>query len=199
MDVVYLTHILHLMEQLLSYDRHLFKIINNQWSNPFFDWLMPCMRNAITWYPLYLFLILLVLVNFRKTGWWWVVVAVGTIILCDFVSSDIIKKNIIRLRPSNEPDFASWINVLVGYRPQSSSFTSSHAVTHFGMAMFFYITLQPKFRKWPGLFFFWAFGVAFAQVYVGVHYPVDVICGGLIGIVIGYLSAKSFNHNYGLV
>lgn len=187
------------MEQLLSYDRHLFKIINSEWSNPFFDWLMPFLRNATMWYPLYLFLILLVAINFRKNGLWWVILAVGTIILCDFVSSDIIKKYIIRLRPCNEPDFASWIHVLVGYRPQSSSFTSSHAVTHFGMAMFFYLTLKDKFKKWPLLFFFWAFTVAFAQVYVGVHYPLDVICGGLIGILIGYLSGKSFNQNFGLV
>lgn len=187
------------MEQLLSYDRHLFKIINSQWSNPFFDWLMPFLRNSVTWYPLYLFLFLLALVNFRKTGWVWVLMAAGTIFLCDFVSSDIVKKNIFRLRPCNVPDYASWINVLVGYRPQSSSFTSSHAATHFGMSVFFYLTLKPWFKNWPTVFFIWAFCIAFAQVYVGVHYPFDVFCGGIIGIVIGYLSGKSFNRNYGLV
>lgn len=56
-------------DQLLAYDRHLFKVINDQWSNSFFDWLMPWLRNASMWNPLYLFLILLVLINFRKTGW----------------------------------------------------------------------------------------------------------------------------------
>lgn len=186
------------MEQLLSYDRHLFKIINDQWSNPFFDWLMPFLRNSVTWYPLYLFLFLLALINFRKTGWIWVLLAAGTIYLCDFVSSSIIKEHYFRLRPCNVPDYASWINVLVGYRPQSSSFTSSHACTHFGMAMFYYLTLKPHLKKWPVIFFFWAFSIAFAQVYVGVHYPVDVICGGLIGILIGYLSGRSFTKNYGL-
>lgn len=199
MDDAYLTHILHLMKQLLSYDQHLFKIINNQWSNSFFDWLMPWLRNSNMWIPLYLFLLLLVTINFKKTGWWWVVFAAGTVILTDFVSSSIIKNNIIRLRPCNEPDIASWIHVLVGYRPQSSSFTSSHAANHFGMAMFLYLTLRSHFNKWPVLFFFWAFGISFAQVYVGVHYPIDVTCGGLIGILIGYLCGKSFNKNYGLV
>jgi undecaprenyl-diphosphatase len=67
------------------------------------------------------------------------------------------------------------------------------------MAMFFYLTLKTKFKKWPAIFFIWAFGISFAQVYVGVHYPVDIICGGLIGILIGYLSGKSFNKSYGLV
>ncbi len=197
----YLTHNLQLMEQLLNYDRNLFNIINHQWSNPFFDWVLPWLRNSNMWIPLYLFLVLLVTINFKKTGWWWVVFAAGTVILSDFVSSSIIKNTeaFFRLRPCNDPDLASWINVLVGYRPQSSSFTSSHAANHFSMAMFLYLTLKKRFNKWPVLFFFWAFSISFAQVYVGVHYPIDIICGGLIGILIGYLSGKSFNKNYGLV
>ncbi len=150
------------------------------------------------WIPLYLFLLLLVTINFKKNAWWWVVFAAGTVILTDFVSSSIIKNNIIRLRPCNEPGFASWIHVLVAYRPQSSSFTSSHAANHFGLAMFLFLTLKSGFKKWPLLFFFWALSISFAQVYVGVHYPIDIICGGLIGILIGYLSGKSFNKNYGL-
>lgn len=192
------------MKQLLSYDQQAFRIINYEWSNAFFDWIMPWLRNSNMWIPLYLFLVLMVIINFKKTGWWWVVFAVGTVILTDFVSSTLIKHNIIRLRPCNNPDFASWINVLVGYRPQSSSFTSSHATNHFGMAMFLYLTLKNLpiaigFKKWPVLFFLWAFSISFAQVYVGVHYPVDIICGALIGILIGYLSGKSFNKTYGLV
>ena len=194
-----ITHILHIMDELLSYDQSLFKVINHGWSNSFFDWLMPWLRNSNLWYPLYLLLLLLVTINFKKTGWWWVLFAAGTVILTDFVSSAIVKPNIFRLRPCHEPDFASWINVLVGYRPQSSSFTSSHAANHFGMAMFLYSTLKTRFKKWPVLFFLWAFSISFAQVYVGVHYPIDIICGGLIGILIGYLSGKSFNKNYGLV
>lgn len=199
MDEGYLTLTLHLMKQLLTYDQHLFKIINNQWNNPFFDWLMPWLRNAEMWYPLYLFLVLFVAVNYKKNGLWWIVFAAGTIILCDFVSSGILKNNIIRLRPCNEPDIASWVHVLVGYRPQSSSFTSSHAANHFGMATFFYLTLKTRFKKWPVFFFLWAFAISFAQVYVGVHYPLDILCGGLIGILIGYLSGRSFNRNHGLV
>jgi undecaprenyl-diphosphatase len=187
------------MNHLLSYDKHLFKIINNQWSNPFFDWLMPWLRNSEMWYPLYVFLLILVAVNFKKNVWWWLLFAAGTVILTDFISSGIIKNNIIRTRPCNDVEIASWIHVLVGYRPQSSGFTSSHAANHFGLAMFFHLTLMRYISKWTVLFFFWAFAISFSQVYVGVHYPLDITCGGLIGILIGYLSGKSFNKNYGLV
>ena len=186
------------MEQLLSYDRHLFKLINYEWHNSFFDWLMPWLRNSLVWYPLYLFLLLAVLINYKKTGWWWLLFAVCTVILSDFISSYIIKGNIIRLRPCNDPSIADWVRVLVGYRPQSSSFTSSHAANHFALAMYIYMTMKKHFAKWSALFFLWAFSISFAQVYVGVHYPLDITCGALIGILIGYLTGKLFNKNYGL-
>jgi membrane-associated phospholipid phosphatase len=187
-----------LIENILSQDRHLFRLINSEWTNPFFTWLMPWLRNSNLWFPLYLFLILFVAVNFKKTGWWWIAFAVCTVILTDFVSSTLIKENIWRLRPCNNPDLSAWINVRVGYRPQSSSFTSSHAANHFGLATFLFLTLRKIFGKWTGLFFLWALGISYAQVYVGVHYPLDIVGGTGIGIVIGYLSGRSFNKNYGL-
>ncbi len=187
------------MEQLLTYDRQLFRLINSKWSNSFFDWLMPWLRNSNVWLPLYLFLLLFGLINYKKTGWWWVIFGACTVILTDFISSKLIKETIIRIRPCNDPSLADYIHVLVGYRPQSSSFVSSHAANHFGMAMYFYTTLRKTVGQWPLLFFLWAFSIAFSQVYVGVHFPLDVACGALIGILIGYLSGKSFNRNYGLL
>jgi membrane-associated phospholipid phosphatase len=194
-----LTPILHLMEQLLLYDKRLFKLINYYGHNSFFDWLMPWLRNSAMWVPLYIFLLLFAVINYKKTGWWWIIFMACTAILTDFVSSTIIKHNIIRIRPCNDLAIADWVRVLVGYRPGSSSFTSSHAANHFGIAMFLYLTLKKQFGKWPMVFFLWAFSISFAQVYVGVHYPLDVTCGAIIGILIGYLSGKSFNRNYGLL
>jgi membrane-associated phospholipid phosphatase len=187
------------MEQLLSYDRALFRLINYRWHNDFFDWLMPWLRNSLVWSPLYLFLILFVTINYKKTGFWWLLFALCTAILADFVSSTLIKQNVPRLRPCNEPDIADWVRVLVGYRPQSSSFTSSHATNHFAIAMFVFMSFKNLFKNWPALFFLWAFGISLAQVYVGVHYPLDITCGAIIGILIGYLTGKTFNKNYGLL
>jgi membrane-associated phospholipid phosphatase len=186
------------MEQLLTYDKHLFKLINNGLSNNFFDWLMPWLRNSVMWAPFYLFIILFGAINFKKNGWWWIVFAICTAIITDFISSGLIKNNIIRLRPCNDPSLVSYAKVLVGYKPQSSSFTSSHAANHFGVAMYLYLTLKPYIPKWGMLFFLWAFSISFAQVYVGVHFPLDIICGGAIGLLIGYICAKRFNNNYSL-
>lgn len=186
------------MEQVFNFDRGLLRLINYDWHNDFFDWLMPWLRNSVVWAPLYLFMIVFIVTNFKKTGWWWVLFAVCTVTISDLVSSRLIKENILRLRPCNEPALAEWLRVLVGYRPQSSSFTSSHATNHFAVAAFIYVTLKKHFAKWPAAFFFWAFSICYAQVYVGVHYPLDVAAGALIGILIGYLPGKFFNRSYGL-
>ncbi len=187
------------MESLIDLDKYWFKVINSQWNNSFFDLVLPYIRNQFTWGPLYIFLVVFVLVNFKKNAGWWILFFIGTAVLSDFVSSDLIKKNVLRLRPCNDPDMADQLRFLVGYRPKSSSFTSSHATNHFAAAAFLYYTLKNHIGKWAWLFFAWAFVIVYAQIYVGVHYPIDVICGGIIGFILGYLTSKSFNRTYSLV
>ncbi len=186
------------MESLLNWDLELFRLINYKWHNSLFDTLMPLFRNPPFWYPLYFFLLIFIIINFKKSSGWWIVFAVSTVVITNFISSNIIKDHILRLRPCNDEAIADWVRVLVGYRPQSSSFTSSHAANHFGMGVFFYATFKKQFSTWPYLFLIWAALVSYAQVYVGVHYPIDVICGAAIGILIGNLSANIFNKQIGL-
>ncbi len=187
------------MQTLIEFDRHFFTVINSRWTNGLFDAIMPYVRNQYLWGPLYLFLLVFVLFNFKKNTGWWLFFFVGTAVLTNFISSDIIKENIYRIRPCNDPTMEENLRFLVNYRPKSSSFTSSHATNHFGLAAFFYYTLKNYIGKWAWLFFAWAFIIIYAQVYVGVHYPLDVVCGALIGFLFGYLTANSFNKNYSLV
>lgn len=183
----------------MQWDRTVLWYVNHRWQNPFFDWLLPALRNTEIWVPLYLFLILFVLLNYQKTGWWWVLAAVCTPILTDIVSSHIIKENIMRLRPCNDPALADWVRLFPGiYRPQSSSFTSSHAANHFGLATFFFLTLKNKIGKITWLFFVWATAICYAQMYMGVHYPVDLIGGGLVGSLVGYSTATLLKKNISL-
>ena len=186
------------MHRIIELDKHLFKLINYQWQNQFFDFLMPWLRNAEMWTPLYLFLILLMVINFRETGWWWILFFLLTVIVANSITSDLMKRYIPRLRPCNNPEFAGWIRVLAGYRPGGYGFVSSHAANHFGMAVYIFFTLKNVIGKWVFLFLFWALAISFAQVYVGVHYPLDVTGGMLIGSALGYVSAKIFNKNFGM-
>lgn len=186
------------MDDLLRFDHYIFYLINEKWHNAFFDWLMPIVRTAQVWAPLYLFLLVFVIANFGKKSIWWIVFVSLLAMLSDFVSSDIIKENIIRLRPCRNPYLIPEARFLLSYCPKSSSFTSSHAVNHFALATFFYFTLKPYIHRWAKLFFVWAGIIIYAQVYVGVHYPFDVSAGALIGFTLGYFASKTFNKQYKL-
>jgi membrane-associated phospholipid phosphatase len=180
-------------------ERPLFFFINKGLANNFFDKVMPFVRESNLWVPLYLFILVFMLVNFGKKGWPWILFAVCTAAACDLASSRLIKEHIFRIRPCQNMALVHQIRVLANYCPQSSGFTSSHATNHFGLAMFIVVTLRPYTSPWIRLFFAWAALVCFAQVYVGVHYPLDVVCGGLLGCLLGYIIGRFFNNYAGLV
>ncbi len=180
-----------MIDQLIQLDHQWFQAINQGLSNPFFDFLMPVLRNRYTWVPLYLLIIYVLVKNYGKTAWWMLLFLILCFAVADYTSSSIIKPAVERLRPCNEFPFNEQINKLVpcgrGY-----SFPSSHAANHFAIAVFL-IALFRKKRNWLlPVAFIWAASICFAQVYVGVHFPVDVVAGALLGALIGYLLAFLF-------
>jgi membrane-associated phospholipid phosphatase len=180
-------------------DRKIFYLINVDGANSFFDTLFVYMREATIWVPLYLFLLVFAAWNFGKRGWVWFLFFVCTAGLCDLIASHLIKEHIFRLRPCQNPDLADRMRSLAHYCPQSSGFVSAHATSHFGLAFFIVFTLRRYTSPWIRLFFAWAALIAYAQVYVGVHYPFDVLCGALLGSAIGYFMARIFNNYVGLI
>jgi membrane-associated phospholipid phosphatase len=184
------------LRSLLEGDRWLFSRINQQWTNSFFDGLFPFLRESEIWVPFYVFLLVLITLNFGKKGWLWAFSLIMTVVVSDLVSSHMMKMLVTRLRPCHDPDMASTIHVLVTYCPGSSSFTSSHACNHFAMATFIFSTLRRTGRWWTAVFV-WAFLISYAQVYVGVHYPMDIIGGAVIGILIGYGTSRLFQDRFG--
>jgi membrane-associated phospholipid phosphatase len=182
-----------------AYEKKLFFLVNNGTANSFFDLVMPFIRESYTWAPLYLFILVFAVANFGNRGLLWILFFICTAALCDLVSSHLIKEHIFRLRPCQNPALAHQIRILANYCPRSSGFTSSHATNHFGMAIFMVTTLRAYTSAWINLFFVWAAIICFAQVYVGVHYPTDVISGGLLGCLLGYIIAVFFNNYAGLV
>jgi membrane-associated phospholipid phosphatase len=184
--------------QILQWDKDLFFAINNGSSNTVFDAMLPYSRISNVWIPFYLFLLAFITINYKSKSIPWILFFIATVACSDWISSAVIKPNFFRLRPCQDPDLAARIRILVKYCPQSSSFTSSHAVNHFGMAMFIYTTLKNEAGKWLKLVFAWAIIIIYAQVYVGVHYPGDVICGALLGMAIGYIWAWLFRRSFSL-
>jgi membrane-associated phospholipid phosphatase len=190
-------HHLVFLHKILQGDYWLFSRINQIWTSPFLDTFLLFMREAELWYPFYLFLLVFVTLNFHKKGWLWSLYLVMTVIISDLISSNLIKNHLVfRLRPCNNPAWADSMRFIANYCPGSSSFTSSHACNHFAMAFFIYRTLKHT-SPWWRLVFVWAFLISYAQVYVGVHYPLDVTCGALLGSFIGWQTSRLFRFQAG--
>ncbi len=190
---------MYLPNAIKQFDYKLFSKINGQWHTSFLDKVIPFIREPFVWLPFYFFLVLFTIINFGKKGFYWAIFFICNAAISDYISSTIIKENFVRVRPCHDPALASTIRFLVSYCPESSSFTSSHAVNHFAAAMFIFTTFKNAISyKWSWLFL-WAFAVSYAQVYVGVHFPFDVFCGTIVGLIIGYTIAKIFNTKIGLL
>lgn len=185
--------------KLDQWDKWLFLQINNILTNPFFDALMPFMRNSPNWAPLYLFLAVFVLLNFKNKGAWWCLFFLATVALTDMSGTYIFKHNVLRSRPCGDPEFYMHVRLLTEYCSGGHSFVSNHAANHFGMATFFFLTMRNVIGKWAAIGFVWAALIAYAQVYVGVHYPFDVLTGSLLGLLIGTFTAFIFNKRLGFI
>lgn len=180
------------MKKIIDLDKALFVKINHQGANDLFDTIMPFLRVPTIWVPFYLFLLIFVLLNFKKRAIPWILMVAATASVTDLISSRLIKPWFGRLRPCNDPDMASQLRLLADYCGQNGSFTSSHAANHFGMAMFLFITLKDITGNWRWLFFVWAAAICYAQIYVGVHFPLDILGGAVFGSLVGYFSASLY-------
>ncbi len=187
-----------LLERIKDLDLQLFHLLNGKWSNEWLDAIVPWLRYQQTWYPLYLFLLVFVLYNFGKQSWWWIAGFIITVGVSDSFSSRIVKSIFQRLRPCTDPNVFPTIHLRVPHCAGGFSFVSTHASNHFAMAMFLFITLRPIVGPKMGFIFLWSTAVAYAQVYVGVHYPFDVLGGAILGTLIGWISGSIINKRFPL-
>ena len=179
------------MEALLQFDFDLFLKIHRGLSNPFFDWLMPLLRNRYFWAPLYLFIIIFSIKEYKKKGILLIAVLLLTFAIGDLVASRIVKPLVGRVRPCNDSRLSTKIIHRV-HCGTGKSFPSAHATNHFAIAVFL---IGVFYERWKAILPYgiaWAFLISFAQIYVGVHFPVDIMAGALLGILIGWSTSKLY-------
>ena len=175
------------MDFFLSIDRACFLFINNNLSNPVFDFIMPLFDETKYFIPLMLIPWLFAIIYDKKNRWQLAILIPLVIILVD-QSGLFIKKTILRPRPwaGLDPEL---VNHLVGEKGRNYSFPSNHAANMAGLATVF----SSIYYRYRTIFWVTAGIVMFSRVYIGVHYPSDVISGCILGCVYGLLVLKGWN------
>ena len=183
------------MNTILEIDKELLIWINGFHT----DWLDPIVlmvTKTAFWTPLYLLFIYFMFKYLDEQQWVAIVCASLTILLADQITSSIMKPLFHRLRPSQDPDIQNLLHLVANskgelYRGGLYGFASSHAANTFGISTYMWLMFKNK-SKWIGLCFFWAALLTYTRLYLGVHFPGDILVGAVVGVLSGIASHKLF-------
>ncbi len=174
-----------MLERLTTLDQELLLALNGS-NSLFMDGLMWTLTQTLTWVPLLVALVYVLFRNQRPGVCFTIILcAVLLVIFTDQFSSGLCKPYFHRFRPTHTPGLEGLVDVVHGYRGGLYGFISSHAANTFGAAMFFTLV----FRHAPTgiLLFSWALLSSYTRIYLGVHFPLDILCGALCGLISGTL------------
>lgn len=179
------------MESLSNIDTDLLLFLNSLHTS-WLDKVMIAVTQMWVWAPLYLLLIYWTVKQYGKRCWW-VFLAVGVVVLCsDQLSAHVCKPFFQRLRPCYNPDLQDLIYLPKGMAGGRFGFVSSHAANTFAVAAFLTPVLR-NYRPWLGIvLYLWAFISSYSRIYLGFHYPGDILCGAILGILIGLILWRVF-------
>lgn len=176
---------------MLELDQTLFSFING-WQLPdWLDFVLIQWRNQKVWIPLYLLMAFFLIRSFKKKGVLIIIFAMVVAGFSDFTNSQLIKKSIERPRPCHEISNIQNLDLKI-HCGSGYSFPSSHASNHMALALFIYLAAGRSSRKWTVWLFPWAVLVGVAQIYVGVHYPLDILGGFAWGSMVAIAFYKIY-------
>ncbi len=173
-----------MIEQILTADTDLFLFLNNL-HNSFFDVIMAYVSAKLTWVPLYAIILFFIFKTFKiKKGFIIFILIILAITLADQTSVHLFKNVFQRLRPCFSPDIKNILHT-VSLPGGQYGFVSSHAANSFAFAAFSLLVF--KNRNYTIFILVWATIVSYSRIYLGVHYPLDILGGALLGSFISYL------------
>lgn len=177
-----------MLETLQQLDRDLFVYLNSLGSETF-DPIWKVITKQIYWTPIFLYIGYLA---YKKLGWRHTLLLVGMIaLLVAFTdqATNLIKNTVQRLRPCNNPEIADIIRAVV--KRKSFSFVSGHASNSMAAALFLFMVLR-RYYKYMGFIFLWPVVFAYSRIYLGLHYPGDILAGYCLGLLTGFLIYKLY-------
>lgn len=167
-----------MLEKILQWDRETFVYLNSLGIEQY-DVFWYTITNISTWVPLYILFGFLLFELYPKKKALAMTISVLFLVFFIITLTDLTKEVVARLRPNNEADINTLIRILKS--PTNFSFFSGHAASSFSITTLMFLFLRRK-SKWTILFYIWPIIFCTSRIYVGVHYPVDIIVGALVGI-----------------
>lgn len=175
-----------MIETIKRLDTELFLYLNAKHTT-FFDVIMYWASDQWFWIPFYFILLLLLIKILKKKTIVLIPIIAVIITLCDQTASHLIKNIFLRLRPSHEPDLIPYTHLSKAGAGGMYGFVSSHAANVWGLTIFLLFLLPQKHNWLKAVMIFWATLVSYSRIYNGVHYPLDVLGGMIVGIIMGSL------------
>lgn len=179
-----------ILHTLISWDRELFLILNGA-HNSFWDSVMWWASDKLIWIPVYVLLLFMLWHRYRSRIWVVILSTAFLVFLSDQISVHLFKDVVQRLRPCHEPALAGMVHIVNGKCGGQFGFYSSHASNMFAIAVFFLYLVKERTRWITLSILLWAGLISYSRIYLGVHYPGDVLAGALAGSFLGWMVARS--------
>ena len=178
-----------MLEQLLGYDTDLFVFLNGLGSETW-DGFWLLVTNKLTFIPFYAILLVMI---YKKYGWQTLlilVIVIAAMITFTDQLTNVVKRSVLRFSPCACEDIMDSIRFIAERCSSNRSFFSGHASNARAAAVFGGFIFRPYFKNLIFILLFWSAMVAYSRIYVGVHFPIDIICGMIFGAISGYLFYK---------
>lgn len=169
-----------MLETLLHLDQELFLFLNGM-HNGFFDFVMFWVSQTAVWIPLWIYFIYLIIKLYKPKSYWIILGLIVAVAAADFSSVHLFKNVFERLRPCHNAEIASLVHLVNNHCGGQYGFVSSHSANMFAIATFMFLALRKRFPLSYIPLFLWASVISYSRIYLGVHYPGDVIGGALLG------------------
>ena len=175
-----------MIELLKNFDTQLFLFLNGL-HNPFCDHLMYWISTKLIWIPFYLLILYYLIVKFRKETILILLFIAILITLSDQISTTVFKEMFHRFRPSHEPSIKDLVHIVNEKYGGDFGFVSSHAANTFALAMFLVLLIGKNHRSFTPVLIIWACVVSYSRIYLGLHYPGDILGGAILGALLAFL------------